>query len=386
MTGEDLFRRIAERNVPGYPEWVLRAAAAGVARGESRDVPRVMERKALQLASVIAEVAPPPAPEQAQLLGPTPTLELLRDALLAEAEESVIEARHRLFGGERPNFAPDDWSQAKGWLREEFPPPFGPDPRDELRALGEDECARKEEHREEIRDRLTELADEASDLWGVPVAAAPVPVFSLRCDDDLTIQIRGKPASVQLYVGAPVAIGEAYHKNGWLFTVVPDLARFLGIAEGPVVQWIMCGTPPVIPRATVSAHRITRGGKQQQGGEIRGGVWRDWIEITLNTPDVDFDTLRQVHSFVRQLWAQANVAETRETVTEADLQLHRLVRDLGGHTRERQPHGFWQTAARRWSEETGMNASEAALRQAWRRLRRKRGILPTNADQGGDNA
>ena len=141
-----------------------------------------------------------------------------------------------------------------------------------------------------------------------------------------------------------------------LARAVAKISMITGFSALHVVGFILADVPPLLEPATVSSIKRPVVGPE-------GLIWPRQVTITLRTPYLTFEQLRQLYRVVRGAWN----GQRKKPATKEDLQLYWMVKDRGGAPSE---HGkvrsWWQDAAR----ELGLPSGDAA-RVRWTRLKTK---------------
>jgi hypothetical protein len=159
-----------------------------------------------------------------------------------------------------------------------------------------------------------------------------------------------KSDSVQRVIAQPGGALELLAK------AVAKISMISGFSAVHVVGFILADVPPLLEPATVSSIKRPVVGPE-------GLIWPRQVTITLRTPYLTFEQLRQLYRVVRGAWN----GQRKKPATEGDLKLYWMVKDRGGAPSEYgKVRSWWEDAAR----ELGLKSGDAA-RVRWARLETK---------------
>lgn len=155
------------------------------------------------------------------------------------------------------------------------------------------------------------------------------------------------------------------------------IAGVLHVEAGQMVRYVLDGTFPDFPPAEVWPV-VTR--DDTGGGEA---IAAPRVEVTVFTPELTRDDLRELQRAVRAAWPTVDEASDaalealergtrRPTVTAADAELSEVVLDLGGEPRHGRRGAFWGYVAEAWAARGNAPVAPDSLRRRWRRLQAKR--------------
>jgi len=179
----------------------------------------------------------------------------------------------------------------------------------------------------------------------------------------------GKPGSVWI-VGVPSQDWrvpqerqerESFTALSWLEGETRVMARATGFAQVSLVQYVLLGTKPLLPRARAAAHADVQA---LPSGETLHPVR---VSIDVWARSLTFNELRDLYRQHRKYMTM----NRRQTLDKYDWELYHMANSLGGSLSGKGCKATWEEIRRRWNEahpERPYNGDWNGPKRAYRRM------------------
>jgi hypothetical protein len=346
MDREDVLRRVRELD-PEVTERALRHAADRLLREATTATQAADERWPRKVALLAREL------DLFVALGLTPYSRVTRAELLERLEGPIAAVRRHYFPqtSTAPRSTPpfDSDTKAADWIDSM---------RTELYPSTIEESLEYEQLRDALDDAVTAI--EESTGWRTDYDGLK-PWYVLRED----LRERGKLVLWEIISRSRLfALARAAH----------FIAHCAGFPEEDVVRLILTGAEPRLPRAQIQVRTHARKLPDLEPvyrwpSDDPDVIGRTEVSVTFRTPDLTLDDLKEVFAMIKAQWA---AKPTKDRVTDADLLLHEIMRDMGQlRSTGKRPHGFWDAVHAEWIARGGDDTTATALKVRWDALHRK---------------
>jgi hypothetical protein len=265
--------------------------------------------------------------------------------------------RQKAFGAPEPGFAREDYAGAARWIEAQ------------LAALPVPEVGRLSREYFNLQAQLmraqSQLSRATGQAWSVGPRRFLVEYYAGDRERAVVRREILGAADDPYATGVPVAAIAAAANN---------IARVSGFAPADVTAYLLCGAPPTLRRAVVTAGReacsVPAG--EAESVDVSGA----YVEVHVRTPDLTWKDLRALHQDIRRAWELVDVRLPRATgrqrarLTPLDLALLRVVEALGGYPDDAGTQ-WWKEVAQRWEADGLPPRDRDSHRRHWKRLMTK---------------
>lgn len=309
------------------------------------------------------------------LVLPRTSATILDSEMLAEAiRPDIEEIRRVIFGDTRPPFKPKAgdgatrrkaWARAAAWIEDQAKRQ-SPSPKDLGRVF-----ALQREIEEKSRE-LARLVEAEAPPFVMPRRRT---LFYLKPSDphgvaaiDVDPSQGPLPESPEAWTkwvrGAPL---------WYLERKTRELAEETGFARAAVLDYVLTGTLPLLPPATVSVRRIYGRSADRyivpDDPEKPVRPLRLEAHITVHARDLVYSQVRELY---RALRARLAVVQKKRSAIDKDAKLFRLVGELGGPPNRPAGKEFWSRGLKEWNRRNPEWRVKTwrALMMRWMRLKK----------------